>query len=279
MKSVLSRPPVSVACFCLLAAVAFAEDESKATNMLKVPPAEARAVGDGATDKEAEASPSPDAESSPAGATTPLETGESGDEVVLPAFPLTRYKQLWERSPFQLESVAPPAESVGIAQKFALTGIAQINGEPIAFLMDRATQNRLMVKKEPNEAGLSLVKVDVPEKYSESTATVRQGTEVGTIRFEAAPGMPVMAAPAIPQQRPMPAGIPQAPAIPQVVPAQGALPPVPQIPGAVQAQPVPGGVPGVPGGAVPGNTQVQGNPNQMPPPRVIRRRALIPAAP
>lgn len=249
-----------------------AEDPSAdASSMLKVPTAEARPSGDDGLAESPAPSPSteatPVAEESPAPEETAIETGDS---VVLPPFPLSRYQQLWERSPFQLESVAPPVESAGLAQRFALTGIAQINGEPIAFLMDRATQNRMMVKKDPNEAGLSLVQVDVPEKYNESTATIRQGAEVGTVRFDAAPGGPAMPPPAIPQPRPMPPGFPQA-AIQPPMPVPGNVPQAPAV--------APGVVPPVPGPPIPPNGQVQSDAGQMPPPRVIRRRALIPAAP
>jgi len=251
-----------------------AEEEPDASSMLKVPPAGARPAEDGAGD-EVSAPPPPDlptdaVEEAPAPA---------GDGVVPEAFPLSRYEPLWERSPFQVESVAPPVESAGLAQRFALTGLAAINGEPIAFLMDRATQNRIMVKKDSTANGLSLVQVDLQQKYSDSTATVRQGAEVGVVRFDAtapAPGM--MAPPSMAQpMRAMPPGIPQPPMPPQ---------PVAQIPGQpVPAQTVPGMpqppgvVPSVPGPGVPQDGQVQGGQGQMPPPRVIRRRALIPAAP
>jgi hypothetical protein len=254
--------------------------------MLKVPPAEARPTG-------AESSEQPAPESSPQssspipeeGAEAPVENAENPAEggVVLPAFPLTRYEPLWERSPFQLESVAPPVESAGLAQRFALTGLAEINGEPIAFIMDRATQNRLMVKKDSSEGGVSLVQVDVQQKYIDSTATLRQGAEVGVVRFDAgAAGAvpPPMAQQTMPTPRPMP------PPMPSGIPPQGVppqMPQIPQIPGQSQAMPAiptaPGVVPPVPGPGVPQDGQVQGGNGQMPPPRVIRRRALIPAAP
>jgi hypothetical protein len=174
-------------------------------------------------------------------------------------------------------------ESAGLAQRFALTGLAEINGEPIAFIMDRATQNRLMVRKDSSEGGVSLVQVDVQKKYIDSTATLRQGAEVGVVRFDAgAAGAvpPPMAQQVMPTPRAMPppvaAGIP-----PQGVPPQ--MPQIPQIPGQAQAVPAiptaPGVVPPVPGPGVPQDGQVQGGNGQMPPPRVIRRRALIPATP
>jgi hypothetical protein len=270
---------------CLfLAAAPLLGEEAESTDpseMLKVPPAEARPTGAESTEQ-----PSPDASPQSASpipeeaAETPVENAESSAEggVVLPAFPLTRYEPLWERSPFQLESVAPPVESAGLAQRFALTGLAEINGEPIAFIMDRATQNRLMVRKDSSEGGVSLVQVDVQKKYIDSTATLRQGAEVGVVRFDAgaAGAVPPMAQQVMPTPRvmpPMPPGVP-----PQAIPPQ-----MPQIPGQAQAMPAvpaaPGVVPPVPGPGVPQDGQVQGGNGQMPPPRVIRRRALIPAAP
>jgi hypothetical protein len=283
MKS-SARMLMSIGGCLFLAASPLLGEEAESADpgaMLKVPPAEARPTGAESTEQPA---PEPSPQSSPPipeeGAEVPVENAESSaeDGVVLPAFPLTRYEPLWERSPFQLESVAPPVESAGLAQRFALTGLAEINGEPIAFIMDRATQNRLMVRKDSSEGGVSLVQVDVQKKYIDSTATLRQGAEVGVVRFDvgAAGAAPPMAQQVMPTPRampPMPPGVP-----PQAVPPQ-----MPQIPGQAQAMPAvptaPGVVPPVPGPGVPQDGQVQGGNGQMPPPRVIRRRALIPAAP
>ena len=283
MKS-SARMLMSVGGCLFLATSPLLGEEAESTDpgaMLKVPPAEARPTGAESTEQPA---PEPSPQSSPPipeeGAEVPVENADSSaeDGVVLPAFPLTRYEPLWERSPFQLESVAPPVESAGLAQRFALTGLAEINGEPIAFIMDRATQNRLMVRKDSSEGGVSLVQVDVQKKYIDSTATLRQGAEVGVVRFDAgaAGAAPPMAQQVMPTPRAMP---PMPPGVqPQAVPPQ-----MPQIPGQVQAMPAvptpPGVVPPVPGPGVPQDGQVQGGNGQMPPPRVIRRRALIPAAP
>jgi len=290
MKS-SARILISVGGSLFLATSLLFAEEAEPTDpgaMLKVPPAEARPTG-------AESSEQPAPESSPQSsspipeeaAAAPVENAESSAEggVVLPAFPLTRYEPLWERSPFQLESVAPPVESAGLAQRFALTGLAEINGEPIAFIMDRATHNRLRVKKDSSEGGVSLVQVDVQQKYIDSTATLRQGSEVGVVRFDvgaAGVAPPPMAQQVMPTPRampPMPPGIP-----PQAVaPQMPQIPQMPQVPGQAQGMPAmpvpPGVVPPVPGPGVPQDGQVQGGNGQMPPPRVIRRRALIPAAP
>lgn len=256
---------------------AVAEDGvSDSSEMLKIPAAETRPSGDEAATVKQPDPVSGEAllveEASMEEAGAPIETADASD-VVPPAFPVSRYEQLWERSPFQLESVAPPVESAGLAQRFALTGIAEINGEPIAFLMERATQRRLMVGKDSTEGDVSLVQVDVQQKYNDSTATLRQGAEVGVVRFDAAAGAVAMPAPAMAPQRIIP-GTPQ-PGMPQAIPPMANVQPGQPIP----PQPAPGLVPPVPGPGVPQNGQVQTDPGQMPPPRVIRRRALIPSAP
>jgi hypothetical protein len=274
------------------AGVLFAQEESPApADLLVVPevsdrPLEA-AGGDAGPD------PSPVAETGEPPTAVPEETPvapaeEAGADEIVPApFPLSRYEDLWKKSPFQLESTAPPVESAGLAQRYALTGIAEISGEPIAFVMERATQQRMMVRKNGGgSSDLSLVQVDVADKkYDESTVTLRQGAEVGVVKFDAGPAMPAptMASPMAQTGRP-PQVQPGRPAM--QVPGVPASPPQPQIPGqpgataAVPGQTAPGVVPPVPGPGIPQNGQVQqpGQP-QMPPPRVIRRRAIVPAAP
>lgn len=286
-------------CAVILPVIAAAQDADSAEQageLLVVPPAEARDTGGETPDQAAPAEPPAAPDQAPA---TPEEeaTGnepvaDAGDPLVPPAFPVSRYQPLWERSPFQLESIAPPTESVGIAQKFALTGIAQINGDPIVFLLERATQTRHMLDKKTNTAGLSLVQVDMQQKLSESTATVRQGGEQGVVKFDpgatAAPGMmpPAIPQPGRPIIRSAQPGMPQAAIPPQVVPAAPQVMPAQPVQQQQPAQGIaqtPGIVPAVPG-PQPGQdstqvaTPVPGQENQ-PPPRVIRRRAIIQPAP
>lgn len=263
-------------------------------------------MADAGDDAAAEKQPSPAA--SPAAVDDDAAAPEEGGGVVPPPFPVSRYASLWERSPFQLESIAPPVESAGLAQKYALTGIAQVNGEPIVFLLDRATQIRHMVEKKANKAGLALVRVNMEKKSDDSTAVVSQGGEVGVVKFDVAavtagamlpmgmqaqgpgahgrpffsgqnpaalqPQMPGTGVqPAVPgvAGNPSPQGMPTQ--MPQVAPAQTPDGQNPAVPG----QPNPAVVPNqfhppVPGqGGMPG----QGGPS----PRIIRRRALIPAMP
>lgn len=269
----------TVLIFLLAAALAPAETPS-AGELLVKPEVTERPVETAAAAPAPPRPPAPPAPPSPPGGEAAEPAEPPPDDLVPPPFPLSRYETLWKRSPFQLESVAPPVESAGLAQRYALTGLAEVGGEPIAFLMERTTQQRMMIKKDAGQAGLTLVQVDVAtDKYSNSTATIRQGAEVGVVKFDAGP--PPMAVPAMPvpgasqMQQPNPAAqVPAAPVPGQIpgVPGQAAGVPQPAIPGAGSAAP--------PGTGVVQNGQVQ-QPGQqpMPPPRVIRRRAIVPAAP
>lgn len=251
--------------------MAQAEEPASATNLLVVPPAEARPV-----EGEALEVREPSTDASQAAENDVVEN--SGP--VPPAFPLSRYQRMWEKSPFQLKSEAPPEMSEGLAQRYVLTGIAEIDGEPIVFLMERATQNRVMVRREGGE--INLVEINIEAKYSESSAVIRHGGEVGEVKFDATITPAVMAAVPSPMQvqpgaRPRRAGV-QGPVPPmaQQVPVPGA--PV-SVPGQMPTVPVVPGLPQVPTTPDTSMGVASDNNEEVPPPRVIRRRAIIPAAP
>lgn len=290
-----------IAAVCFLRPV-HAED---AAPQLKVPPVADRPM-EGQPDpkaggKEPDPTPAPVAspDSSPEANATP-EGEKSGEpsaenvdgEIVSEPFAVSRYAALWENSPFQLESIAPPTQSEGLAQRFVLGGILRENGEPVVWVRERATQQSHKVSKDAtNNLGLSLVEIDESmERQSEASATVRLGGEIGVIKFDAvsaagAPGMGMVPAP--PMARPavaMPLRTPQM-GVPAPVPGQTTTGQPQGIAGAQTGVPVPavsqpGVVPPVPGPSVPANGQVQSpGQEQMPPPRVIRRRAIVPSAP
>lgn len=292
-------------CSLLLACSAFAAEE--AAEMLKVSPVgdrpieglDAPAADDAAKKVPAEppASPTPIPEPEPTPEApegeTPMPVAESTEETIVPEpFPVARYETLWENSPFQIESIAPPQQSEGLAQRFVLGGILRENGEPVVWIRERATQQSHKVARNvTNNLGLSLVEVsEVMGRQSEATATIRLGGELGVIRFDAAAaaGAPGMAMPP-PMARPaMPTPIrPAQPMPPGVIPGQTTAPVPGQMPGTFPQQAAanpamnqPGIVPPVPGPPIPAEGQVQApGQEQMPPPRVIRRRAIVPAAP
>lgn len=286
----------------LLRFSAFAETEAPA---LKVPPVVDRPVekptnssgakGASIPAKDPAVAPSP----SPAGKPqpqTPPDRKEADpaadapetDDIVSESFPVSRYESLWENSPFQIESIAPPQQSEGLAQRFVLGGILRENGEPVVWVRERATQQSSKVSRNAtNNYGLSLVEVqEVMTNQIAATATIRLGNEQGIIKFDSGGAVPAMAvAPAMARPAmPSPPRLPQS-GIPAPNPAQVPVPPANA--GAVNTQPgvsvpafaQPGVVPTVPGGAISPNGQIQPGQEQMPPPRVIRRRAIVPAAP
>ena len=235
-------------------------------------------------------SPAPPPAATPSPGATPAEkesaesaASSDSNSIVPESFPLSRYASLWENSPFQNESIAPPQQSEGLAQRFVLGGILRENGEPVVWVRERATQQSYKVSRNfTNNLGLSLVEVNENmQKQSDASATVKLGNEQGIIKFDsvAAGGMPgggiappPMARPAVP----VPLRNPQ---MGMPMPNQ-AFPNNPQatagVPGGVQH----GVVPSVPGPGIPANGQVQApGQAQMPPPRVIRRRAIVPSAP
>jgi hypothetical protein len=267
-----------------------------AGTMLKVPPAGDRPVGDAVPSteaKEAQTAPSPSTSPSPEPGQNPsapdAPAAEPSAEAIVPEpYPVSRYASLWENSPFQIESIAPPQQSEGLAQRFVLGGILRENGEPVVWVRERATQQSYKVaRNSTNSLGLSLVEVsETMDKQSDATATIRLGGELGVIKFDvaatgAAPGIAMPPPMARPPMMPTPVRAPQP--VPGMVPGQAGT----AMPGSPQQQtPVnpaiaqPGIVPPVPGPGVPQGGQIQApGQEQMPPPRVIRRRAIVPAAP
>lgn len=296
----------------LLACAIHAACAQNPDDLLKVPPAQDRRVGDakdhdgGAnTAKPAAPAPAtPEPSPEPAQAKEDHEAGDSdGDDGIVPKpYPLSRYVGLWKNSPFQMESIAPPEQSEGLAQRFVLGGILRENGEPVVWIRERATQESFKLSRNAtNNIGLSLVQIDEnKEKQSDATATIRLGNEQGVIKFDVAASAPVMPGMGMGVQAtarpgiPYPAHAPQVgarvpmPAQPSAIPGQpGQHPGVAGVPPGVAGaatgaqpgivQPVPG--PGVPQGAQVQHQQVPAGQEQMPPPRVIRRRAIVPAAP
>ncbi|MEI6081404.1 MAG: hypothetical protein WCR44_03110 [Verrucomicrobiota bacterium] len=149
---------------------------------------------------------------------------------------LSSFQQLLKRSPFSLPTAE---ESSPLADRYAMTGIVNINGEEQIFVFDRTDQSRELIGRKPNTKNMSLVSLirdgnTVPQK-----ASILVGSETGTIGFLEST-----------QQK----GAPPAQAIPGSVSAgipglQGTqpgvhlpqLPPLPQLPGASQSQQIPQG--------------------------------------
>ena len=165
---------------------------------------------------------------------------------------LQDFRALLDRSPFSL----PTAEEISeVEDRFFLTGAATINEQPVVFVFDKNTQNRLMLEKledseNPSKDRLvELAPSDDPKNLRATVLIEGQRSEIrfSETAFSVSPEQPAPLPAAAPGQHmpPNPPGIPQPPTASQ----QQA---------AVQ----------------PGNT-----PNSQPPRRVIRRRVISGQAP
>ena len=94
---------------------------------------------------------------------------------------ISRFQFLLDRSPFSLPTAE---ESSPIADRYALTGMVSINGEPMVFVLDKTTQERHMLTKTPNKLDMGLVdylpdpdprRMHATIKISGQTATLCMG--------------------------------------------------------------------------------------------------------
>lgn len=123
-------------------------------------------------------------------------------------FAVDRYEHIWQRSPFVIETKII-AESAGLSERFALTGIAVINGSPMVSLLDRSTNARMMVAPNLPSQGVEVLTVDQQANPRDSSVTIKLGAEQASLRFEvAALGRTQEGAPQVPgasaASRPMP---------------------------------------------------------------------------
>ena len=162
---------------------------------------------------------------------------------------MENFKSLLERSPFSLPTAE---ENTAIAERFVLTGAATINETPVVFVLDKNTQNRLMLEKSNSSDSSS--KDQLLELFQDADpknlrASVQIESQRTKIRFSETSFEP-------PSGQPMP---PQANAPTQPMPPMPPAPPHQQVAAPGQQQPA----------VQPGN-----NANAQPPRRVIRRRVI-----
>jgi hypothetical protein len=133
---------------------------------------------------------------------------------------LADFQSLLDHSPFSLPTAE---ESSPLADRYALTGIVTIDGQEEIFVFDRTDQSREMLSHTPNEKNMALVALVRDGDAAPQKATIRVGTDTGTISYlEAAPQ---------PAAQPItlqgPAGNPNT-----IRPGMPRLPPFPQTPSA-----------------------------------------------
>ena len=151
---------------------------------------------------------------------------------------ISSFQQLLKHSPFSLPTAE---ESSPLADRYAMTGIVNINGEEQIFVFDRTDQSRELIGRKPNTKNMSLVSLIRDINTAPQKASILVGSETGTIGFlestqqkgapqpqvQAAPGSAAAGIPGLQGTQP---GV----RLPQ-------LPPLPQLPGASQPQQIPQG--------------------------------------
>ena len=91
--------------------------------------------------------------------------------------------------PLDLSVAAPLIEKppftrpLDLAEKLQLTGIAYVEGKPVATLLDRDTKQHLLVSEKPNAFGWKLAEASASTEPKLTSVTLEVGTEKVTIRY------------------------------------------------------------------------------------------------
>ncbi len=135
------------------------------------------------------------------------------------------FQSLLDHSPFSLPTAE---ESSPLSDRYALTGIVTIDGQEEIFVFDRTDQSRDMLSHTPNKKNMALVALVREGNAPVQKATIRVGTDTGTISYlEAAPPSTAQPAALQAQQgnpnaiRP---GMPRLPTLPQASGTPGIVP-------------------------------------------------------
>jgi hypothetical protein len=104
------------------------------------------------------------------------------EKAVPQGYAVERYAALWERSPFTTASAvedAPPA-----AAKLALAGLARIGSEDTVTVLNKESQERIIVTQTPNAQGYKLVSVEPNADPLKVVVTLLKGDESIKVRFD-----------------------------------------------------------------------------------------------
>lgn len=103
--------------------------------------------------------------------------------VPVEGFSASRYEALWKKSPF---SVATP-ESAPDSPDYSLVGIAEFDGVSYASVIDRKTQEHLLVSSDKPVNGLTLTNITRGHEGSDTTVVVQKDGQPLTLKLERAP--------------------------------------------------------------------------------------------
>lgn len=90
-------------------------------------------------------------------------------------FDTTAYLPLLQNPPFN--------RVVDYTDSLLLTGVAYLNGKPMATLLDTKTKKRYVVSEEPNAEGWRLADANVSDDLHGTAVKLQVGAEVVTIRY------------------------------------------------------------------------------------------------
>ncbi|OHE74800.1 MAG: hypothetical protein A3F67_06025 [Verrucomicrobia bacterium RIFCSPHIGHO2_12_FULL_41_10] len=91
---------------------------------------------------------------------------------------ISNFQALLAHSPF---SLATAEESSPLSERYAVTGIVNIDGEEQVFVFDRMDQSRELVTKKPNSKSMALLNIPEEKDPNQIKVTIRVGEETGVI--------------------------------------------------------------------------------------------------
>lgn len=82
-----------------------------------------------------------------------------------------------------LMTSSPFTRSLNLSDSLVLTGIAYIEGKPVATLLNKMTKENFVVSQEPNAQGWRLAETSSTAQLKRTQAKIMIGAEVITVRF------------------------------------------------------------------------------------------------
>lgn len=111
-----------------------------------------------------------------------------------PVYGIERYAHIWESSPFIVATELAPV-SPGLADRYIVTGYAQLDGKATVFLFDRSTMSRLTIRTGEEINGVKLLSIKNPENIKSCVAVISAAGQIGNVRYDSVPeqGSPAVA--------------------------------------------------------------------------------------
>jgi hypothetical protein len=105
-----------------------------------------------------------------------------GEEIALPQnTTIDHYQAIWVRSPFTAASVTPEDKASG---SWALVGLAGSKEDPLVFLQNRETQERMTVTKQSNDKGFQVLSMEAQTDLGQSTAHIHTPAQDLVVTFD-----------------------------------------------------------------------------------------------